>query len=136
MVAVLQLLLSDQPPEVPRKAGLGDRFHYFRGASGRRYLFSKVPAKDFADFASAVVIVAERLMDGRLAVTWIAPLDSFGAPAAADRRSLRIRAGSLVLVHLLSESEAERNAMVADLLASATAPATAGSPASALALAA
>jgi len=136
MVAVLQLLLSDQPPEVPRKAGLGDRFHYFRGASGRRYLFSEVPAKDIANFASAVAVVAERRMDGRLAVTWIAPLDRFGHAAMGDRREPRVRPGTVVLIHLLSASDAERQALVADLLASAAVRATAGSEVSAIALAA
>jgi hypothetical protein len=136
MVAVLQLLLSDQPPEVPRKAGLGDRFHYFRGASGRRYLFSEVPAKDIANFASAVAAVAERLPDGRLTATWIATLDRFGNPAMGDRRGPRVRPGTVVLIHLLSASDAERQALVADLLASSIGSATAPSKPSALALAA
>ena len=136
MVAVLQLLLSDQPPEVPRKAGLGDRFHYFRGGSRRRYLFSEVPARDLADFTSAVAVVAERRPEGRLAVTSIAALDAFGKPAIAHWRGPRIPAGAVTLVHLLTTGAAERDAMIADLLSAAAAPAPAGASNSALALAA
>ncbi|HWB49864.1 MAG TPA: hypothetical protein VG651_12200, partial [Stellaceae bacterium] len=67
MVAVLPPLLSDQPPEVPQRVGLGDRFHYFRGLSGRRYLFTAVDRRDLPDFRSAVALVAEPAAEGRLA---------------------------------------------------------------------
>lgn len=123
MVAVPQLLLSDQPPEVPRKAGLGDRFHYFRGGSGKRYLFSEVPAKDIGDFRSAVAMAAQRWPDGRLAVTWIGAIDSTGRPAA-DRHWPRFSPGAVVLVHLLTPRESERQALIADLAAASRGPAT------------
>jgi hypothetical protein len=123
MVAALPFLLSDQPPEVPRKAGLGDRFHYFRGASGRRYLFSEVAAKDIGDFRSAVAVAAERLSDGRLAVTWIAAVDSAGRPMTAARRWPRFEPDAVVLVHLLAAREGERLALVADLTEAGREPA-------------
>ena len=59
-------LPSDDPPGPARDAGYGDRFRYWRGASGRRYLFSLVPAEALPDFNSVVVMVAERRADGRL----------------------------------------------------------------------
>src|SRR5258708_4069122 len=65
MVGALAIL-SDDPPEPARNAGFGDRFRYWRGASGRRYLFSLVPADALPDFRSVVVMVAEHLADGRL----------------------------------------------------------------------
>jgi hypothetical protein len=117
MVAVLPPLLSDQPPEVPRRAGLGDRFHYFRGSSGRRYLFSTVPAGELGDFHSAVVILARRAPGGRLAAYSVAVLDETGRPAGGDRFRLRtIASDTLVLVHLLAGSEAARRELVADLV--------------------
>jgi hypothetical protein len=124
MVAALQLLLSDQPPEVPRKAGLGDRFHYFRGISGRRYLFSEVAAKDLADFRGAVAMAAERWADGTLAATWMGAIDTAGRPSTADRRWPHFRTGTVVLVHLLAASESEREALLADLAEAARGPAT------------
>ncbi|MEX2319042.1 MAG: hypothetical protein WD626_04260 [Bauldia sp.] len=116
MVAVLPPLLSDQPPEVPRRAGLGDRFHYFRGVSSRRYLFSAVPAGELGDFHSAVVILARPAPGGRLAAHSVAMLDATGRPVGGDRFHLRaISSDTVVLVHLLSSTEGDRRDLVTDL---------------------
>ena len=116
MVAVAPPLLSDQPPEVPRRAGLGDRFHYFRGVSGRRYLFSAVSRDELVDFHSAVAIIARPARGGRLAAHCVLLLDSFGRPTGRDRYRLwAIPAGAVVLVHLLAGSHAARDDLVTDL---------------------
>ena len=117
MVAVLPPLLSAQPPEVPQRAGLGDRFHYFRGHSGRRYLFSAVPREDLADFRSAVVIVARPAQGGRVAANWITVLDRFGRPSGNGRWPAAVASDTLILVHCLSADEAARFDLVADLSA-------------------
>jgi hypothetical protein len=124
MVAVLPPLLSAQPPEVPQRAGLGDRFHYFRGSSGRRYLFTAVAREDLGDFRSAVVIVARPAANGRLAAGWIATVDAFGRIEGRDRR-LPDWPDAVMLVHLLAETDRERRDLVADLSAPAVAPALA-----------
>ena len=118
MVAVAPPLLSDRPPEIPQKAGLGDRFHYFRGGSGRRYLFTLVSGDALADFRSVVAMLAEPAPSGRLSAGTVVTVDGRGriGPVAdlawppADRQAL-------CLVHLLAASEAERRAVVADLAA-------------------
>jgi hypothetical protein len=116
MVAVVPLLLSDQPPEVPRRAGLGDRFHYFRGASGRRYLFSTVRTRELGDFHSAVVVMARRMDGGHLAAFSVTLLDPLGRPAGSDRLGMRaIPTDAVALVHLLARSDAERRDLVVDL---------------------
>ena len=117
MVAVLTHLLSDQPPEVPQRAGIGDRFHYFRGFSGHRYLFSAIDRADLADFRSAVVMVARPAANGHLAALWIAVLDRFGRPVG-ERRVPEIAADAVVLVHCLTISEVGRFDLVADLAGS------------------
>jgi hypothetical protein len=93
--------------------GLGDRFHYFRGVSGHRFLFSTVRRGDLADFTSAVVIIARRTPDGRLAAHWVASLDSAGRPSPGRWPNRTM--DEVVLVHLLAESEHERRELIADL---------------------
>jgi hypothetical protein len=115
MVAVLPHLLSDQPPEVPQRVGLGDRFHYFRGASGRRYLFSAIPADELADFRSAVVLLARRTRGGRLAAYWMAVLDRFGRPVGERCGWPAVPGDIVVLVHCLAKTDADRLDIVADL---------------------
>ncbi|MEJ0013963.1 MAG: hypothetical protein WDM94_15415 [Bauldia sp.] len=116
MIAVLPPLLSATSPKAPQTVGLGDRFHYFRGLSGRRYLFSAVGREELADFRSAVVIFARRTADGRLSAHWMTVLDSFGRPMAGDRRWPPLPgANEIVLVHLLSETDRARRDVVADL---------------------
>jgi len=119
MVAVIAPLLSDEPPEVPQRAGLGDRFHYFRGRSGKRYLFSTVPHGELADFRSAVVIYARRSAGGRLTADWATLVDVFGRPVGRDRRWPQADRDTVVLVHLLAKSEADRLNLIADLSAAA-----------------
>jgi hypothetical protein len=117
MVLVAPPLLSDRPPDLPQRAGLGDRFHYFRGRSGRRYLFTVVTSEALADFRNVVAMLAEPAEAGRLAARAVVTMDPYGriGPAAdrawppiADRQTL-------CLVHLLAGTEVERCAVVADL---------------------
>lgn len=116
MVAMLPPLLSAPPPAVPQRAGFGDRFHYFRGASGRRYLFSSVTADELADFRSAVVMIARRSPDGRLSARWLIVLDRFGRPVGTPRQWPPLPASdTVILVHLLGATEQERFALVDDL---------------------
>ncbi len=112
MVAALLPILSDARPKLARRAGFGDRFHYWRGASGRRYLFSRVPADSLADFTGAVVILAGQGSDGRLAAREI-----FTTTGEEDRPALPSVA---VLVHLLAHTDGERKEIVVDLTAAGT----------------
>jgi hypothetical protein len=119
MVAVAPPLLSDRPPEIPQQAGLGDRFHYFRGRSGRRYLFTVVANEALADFRNVVAVLAEPTPSGRLAAHAVVTVDALGhIGPLAGRAGMPGRAGqTLCLVHLLAASEAERRVVVADLAA-------------------
>jgi hypothetical protein len=117
MVAVLPIVLSDHPPDFPRKAGLGDRFHYFRGRSGRRYLFSTVSGDELADFRSAVVVLAMRGVSGRLAAYAVTSLDRCGRPVDGQRPwPPEVPPDAVVLVHLLAGTAAERLALLDDLM--------------------
>ncbi len=113
MVAVVPPLLSDRPPEIPQKAGLGDRFHYFRGRSGRRYLFTAVSGETLADFRNVVAILAESAPAGRLAARAVVTVDALGRIEPAAEPALGRQ--TICLVHLLAFSDSERRAVVADL---------------------
>jgi hypothetical protein len=114
MVAEPPILLSERPPEVPMRAGFGDRYRYFRGISGRRYLFTVINRDELADFRSAVVLLARRAADGLRAVS-VSALDDGGRPIGSDRWPPLVPADCRVLVHLLAEQDDDRRAVVADL---------------------
>jgi hypothetical protein len=118
MAAALPPLLSDARPEIAEKAGLGGRFHYWRGRSGRRYLFTSVPRDSLGDFRSVVVLFAEPAAGGRMIARSIAMLDALGRMAGSERTAAELPAGAVALIHLLAGSEAERQRVVADLAAS------------------
>jgi len=99
---------SDDAPKPARRAGLDGQFRYWRGASGRRYLFSLIPPESLADFRDVVVIFAEPEGDRLLCRA----LFTAGAEPAAPPA-----AGEIVLVHLLAATEAGRRRIVADLTA-------------------
>jgi hypothetical protein len=116
MVAEPLLLLSERPPEVPTRSGLGDRFTYVTGASGSRYLFTAINRDELADFASAVVVLARREPGGLRALS-VAELDVAGNPIGIRRWPPASIRDCRVLVHLLAADADARRAIVSDLIA-------------------
>ena len=114
MVAELPILVSTRPPETTIRGVLGDRFHYFRGRSGRRYLFTTIARADLADFRSAVVVLARREPGGLTALS-VTELDADGQAVNVPRWPPRVSHDCVVLVHLLAERADDRRTAVADL---------------------
>jgi hypothetical protein len=86
------------------EAGLAERFHGWRGRSGRRYVVSVYAADQAPDYADAVVLHVARSGHGRRIVSvGIGPRGV--APAGVDE----------VHVHLLARDDMERAAVVDDL---------------------
>ncbi len=108
MVAGSPHLLCDEEPDFAELAGLGDRFRYWRGISGGRYLFTIVAADTLGDFPQAVGMLAERLPDGRLAARDIFEIATNGTPFPQPRNAV-------ALVHLLAVTGAERRHVIDDL---------------------
>jgi hypothetical protein len=115
MIAEPLALLSERPLEVPTRTGLGDRFRYFRGISGRRYLFTRIEADEVADFRLAVIILARREPRG-LRALWVGELDANGDLTGCSRWPQIHRRDGVVLVHLLAEKAEARCAIVTDLM--------------------
>jgi hypothetical protein len=107
-------LLSEDAPESARNAGLGYRYRYWRGASGRRYLFTAIPSESLADFRSVVVIQAEPVADGRLRARAVYAI---GEKGETDGVPPRKAPGDKVFVHFLAASEEERRRIIEDLAA-------------------
>src|SRR5690242_9507740 len=105
-------LPSDDPPEPARDAGYGDQFRYWRGASGRRYLFSLVPNEALADFRFVVVLLAERSADGRLIGRSLIDVDASGWPGTHGPPE-----GGISFVHFLAATSEARVHVIEDLVA-------------------
>jgi len=115
MVAALPPILSDARPDFARKAGVGDRFYYWRGHSGRRYLFTVVSPDSLRDFRSAVVLFAEAGPGERLAAHAVATLDARGRQSGDGQPIADPPPGTVTLIHFLAASENERRWLVDDL---------------------
>lgn len=111
-------------PRAAEALGLGDRYRYLTGASGRRYLFSGVDLDALEDFRNAVVVIG--LGEGRPESSharrvWIGEIDRDGIrrgpalPRALSRAAEE--AHGTVLVHLLAGHAAERREVLEDLAA-------------------
>ncbi len=103
-------------PEFADRCGLGDRYRYWLGASGRRHLFTAVDASELPDFSQAVVVLARRDVTGRyVGVDVVCPGDP-GEPASAEVASRSIADPLLaVFVHLLTGNPSARQRLVRDL---------------------
>ncbi len=103
-------------PKFAQRCGLGERFQYWRGRSGRRYLFTAVGANDLADFSQAVIVLA-RADGARLCGAAIVCPDDPGEPTIDNVAHLLARDGRLVVyVHLLADDTGARRRLTADLL--------------------
>jgi hypothetical protein len=107
-------LLSEDAPESARNAGLGYRYRYWRGASGRRYLFTAIPSESLADFRSVIVVHAEPVADGRLRARAVYAI---GDEGETDDVPPKKAPGDKVFVHFLAVTEDDRRQVVADLAA-------------------
>jgi hypothetical protein len=99
--------------------GLGQRFHFWIGASGRRYVCSVFAAGDAAldglDLSHAVVIAVERSPDGNCRALSLLPS---GLPLRLHSSAgnwLGGRTPNEFHVHLLPTNRDERNEALADL---------------------
>ena len=98
---------------------LAKRFRHWRGASGRRYVFSVYDRRCCPAYDDAVLIVAEVDADGERRASFIA--DTGVLPelvlAQADERAASAERAVEFHVHLLAATRAERAALIADLYA-------------------
>lgn len=91
-------------PRTAAAAGLASRYLYWCGESGRRYLFTATDHAGLADFADGVAIA---VVGGR--IVWAGEAEELARlpNAGLARRS--------VFVHLLANSDEERQAIIDDL---------------------
>jgi len=124
MVAELSPVLSDTPPALARRSRLGNRFQYWCGHLGNRYLFSAVPFATLGDFRSAVVLLAEPAADGHF-IAWAAAIIDSTGQLRAENQSWPTNSptGSLAFVHFLAETESERHGLIKDLFPRTVEPA-------------
>ena len=104
-------------------SSVADRFRAWRGASGRRYVFSVFRldrggvSEAFPDVESAVVIAAQRGDGAERRLLWVRQTgpDARAFLIGSDVAALAARGGCELHLHFLAGSPAERDAIVADL---------------------
>lgn len=105
-------------PLAAEALGLGDRYRYFHGRSGRRYLFSAVSIDSLDDYRNAVLVLEPRAApQGETEVAWIGEIDRYGTRRGkplSPTRLKRMRA----YVHLLASVARDRRDVLDDLIAS------------------
>lgn len=110
-------------PRAAEELGLGDRYRYLAGASGRRYLFSRLGLDALEDCRNAVMVVGLGATSaiGSVRRVWIGEIDREGIRRGpALPRALALAAEGdrdAALVHLLAGDAAERRKVLEDLAA-------------------
>lgn len=100
-------------PPALAAAGMGSRFHAWRGASGRRYLVTVHEAVSPPAYGGAVIVLARREADGTCVALWAGRSPASGAALA---RLAQMKRAEEVHVHLIAESEEARAGVEADLV--------------------
>jgi hypothetical protein len=111
MFVPMFLLGSPMTAKLPEDFGRGDRFWYWRGMSGRRYIHSIYAADSCPPLPGAVYVAVRRTGSSRdvLGVgRFPSFLDAFSSAASG-------LAADEIHVHLLASNEADAKAVLADL---------------------
>ena len=108
------------PADDGRLAALADgslaaQFRYWRGASGRRYVFSVYDKVSCPAYDHAVLIAVTKEASGRRQIVFIA--DTGALPELVVAEAIRVAGGGAVELHthLLAASAVARAEVVADL---------------------
>ena len=88
-------------------AALAQRFHVWRGASGRRYVVSAYAPSTVPDYRDVIALAVGRGRDGRLAI--------LGAAITGDDPMSLFPGAEEIHLHLLAQDPAARRAVLADL---------------------
>ncbi|MBD8891692.1 hypothetical protein IG616_09035 [Labrenzia suaedae] len=103
-------------PKVAEELGFLDRYRYFDGKSGKRYIFTRMTAPDLADCAGVVVIIPPSAKQADTQLPVIGEVDRDGKFHGLGAAKTRRRAGE-VFVHLLAGSALDRKTVLDDLKA-------------------
>jgi hypothetical protein len=94
----------------------GDRFRYWAGASGRRYLFARIVAEDLSDYHGAIGLELRDGLERDPVVAALFQVDEEGTVTSHPTGVSVGRAGP-VYVHLLATRQGDRHAVLLDLAA-------------------
>jgi hypothetical protein len=94
---------------------LAAKFRYWRGASGRRYVFSVHPQRSCPAYDHAILLAARKDESGRRRIAFVA--DTGGLPELVLAQAIRVVGDSAaeLQMHLLAGSPSARAQIIADL---------------------
>jgi hypothetical protein len=110
------LRAANQPLAALADASFAQRFRHWRGASGRRYIFSVYDPLACPSYDNAVLIAASRDQQGEARIVFIA--DTGALPEIVLARAKEETAafgGAEFHIHLLAATRAERSTLIEDL---------------------
>lgn len=103
-------------PRFAERCGIDERFRYWSGASGRRYLFTAIEGEELASFSSGVVLLVREDAFGAAEAVEAVSLAEGGTVLAAELASrLAADDGLTAYVHLLADRPAAQRALIFDL---------------------
>lgn len=118
MTKTADILLTDGgAPQFAERCGVGSRFRYWVGTSGRRYLFTTIDAEELSGFTSGVVLLVRHGESGEAHA--VEAITLFGRKDAARlARRLDEESSLVAYVHFLAESRNARQSILEDLAGS------------------
>jgi hypothetical protein len=102
------------PLRVLAEGGLSAKFRSWRGASGRRYVFSVYDRHSCPAYSDAVLVIASALADGGRKIVFVADTGCFPDMVVANAAA-KFAGAFEFHVHLLARAPDERRALIADI---------------------
>lgn len=91
-----------------------ERFCYWQGTSGKRYLFTRINPEDLPSFSDCLILLAKERAEGNAQLHWIGEIKDLTPQAFRDLPNHQF--GRLTTyIHLLARTQSERQKIVTDL---------------------
>ncbi len=101
-------LPSGTSPRVSEELGAGSQFKYWTGASGQKYLFTRIMPEEISEYAEKLVLITDKKSE---AVLWL----GYQGMCSEKNPMPVLKASYEAYVHLLAEEREQRDRAHNDL---------------------
>jgi acetoacetate decarboxylase len=111
-------LAEDGRPTTTANTEFGDKFRYWKGSSGKRYLFSSIPLAKMKEFQSGILILTRIKMCSETDILWVGTVNQGQLKQIAGQMTYHqaMAEAQEANIHLLHDKDGDEAAIIDDIV--------------------